>query len=114
MADARGRLPLKELELLVLLTLYNGPMHGYALLTGVAQQSAGFTTPGPASLYRTIGALFQEGLLQEIGSAEDDDPRRRYYQATAAGRSVVRAELARLEGLIARARSAGVRFEAGS
>ena len=112
--SAESRLPLKELELLVLLAVYGAPLHGYALLSAVAGQSNGFIAPGPASLYRTIAQLFEEGLLEEAGGRHDDDPRRRYFQASMQGRAVARAELKRLAALLTSARAAGVRFEGGA
>jgi DNA-binding PadR family transcriptional regulator len=110
-----SRLPLRELELLVLLSLEEEPLHGYALLGRVADRSDGFIKPGPASLYRTVAALFRDGLLEDAGSlADSDDPRRRYFRPTPYGRAVLRAELRRLESLLGEARSLGIRFEAGA
>ncbi len=112
-----SRLPLKELELVVLLALDEEPLHGYALLTRVAEQSDGFIAPGPASLYRVLAALQTDGLLEEADDYEhphSNDPRRRYFRASGLGRAVLRAELRRLAGILTAARDRGIRFEGRS
>jgi DNA-binding PadR family transcriptional regulator len=112
-----SRIPLKELELLILLSVEQEPLHGYALLDRVSERSDGFIKPGPASLYRTIAALFDEGLLEEVQTtlpAELDDARRRYFGPTTFGRAVLRAELRRLSVLLAQARALGIRYGASN
>ena len=110
-------LPLKDLELLVLLATEQEPLHGYALLARVAARSNGFLQPGPASLYRTLSQLVSEGLLEEaVGHVDpaSGDERRRYFRPTARGRAVLRAELRRLSALLGEARAMGIRFEGGT
>ena len=112
--DPLARLPLKEVELLILLCLNTRPQHGYALLTAVAEASDQLVTPGPASLYRVLGELRDEGLVDEVaGDDPSDDARRRYYAVTEFGEAVLRAELGRLSNLLRRARSFGVRYGTG-
>lgn len=112
-----SRIPLKELELLVLLSVEQEPLHGYALLDRVSDCSAGFIKPGPASLYRTIASLFDEGMLDEVETplpAGVADARRRYFAPSPWGRAVLQAELRRLSALLAQARALGVRYGTSS
>lgn len=109
-------LPLKELELMVLLATAEQPLHGYVLMTRVQERSNGYVAPGPASLYRTLGNLVDAGLLEEApvpADATTDDVRRRYFQPSAFGHAVLQAELRRLAALLGEARAAGLRFEVG-
>jgi DNA-binding PadR family transcriptional regulator len=109
-------LPLKDLEMQLMLAVHQEPLHGYALFTRVAEQSRGFTVPGPTSLYRTLGQLTAEGLMTNVAapaSEERDDPRRRYYTLTPLGRAVLSAELSRLATLLQEARRMKLRFEEG-
>jgi DNA-binding PadR family transcriptional regulator len=113
----RDLLPLKELELIVLLAVEQAPQHGYALLTAVVERSEGFIAPGPASLYRTLASLEVEGLLEEADgfvAPDSEDARRKYFRLTPFGRSVLRAELERVASLLTSARTQGIRFEGGA
>jgi len=100
--------PLKPATFLVLVSLAAGDRHGYALRKDVAERSGGSIRLGPASLYRTIGTLLADGLIEESGrrpAPELDDERRRYYRITERGRRALRAEISRLEALAAAARA---------
>jgi DNA-binding PadR family transcriptional regulator len=108
-APAAEAPPLKPLEFLLLLGLASGERHGYALKKDVVARTGGKVRPGPATLYRTLSALDDGGLIEESSrrpAPELDDERRRYYRITERGRRVVLAEARRLEGLVAAARTA--------
>jgi len=114
---AESMLPLRDLDLWVLLAVEEEPLHGYALLTRVAERSGGFLQPGPASLYRSLGELTAGGLLEEAaGHVEPGhtDERRRYFRPTKFGRLVLRAELRRLSAVLAQAKASGIRYEGGA
>lgn len=109
-------LPLKDLETQLMLALHPGPLHGYALFARVAELSGAFIVPGPTSLYRTLGQLAAEGLIENVEAPRGEDrsdPRRRYYALTTLGRAVLRAELGRLESLLVEARRMKLRFGEG-
>lgn len=100
--------PLKPAAFLLLVSLAAGDRHGYALRREVAKRSGGAVRLGPASLYRTIATLLEEGFIEESErrpAPELDDERRRYYRITDAGRQALRAETNRLESLAAAARA---------
>jgi DNA-binding PadR family transcriptional regulator len=103
--------PLKPAMFLMLVSLAGGDRHGYALRKEIATRSQGGVRLGPASLYRTIAALVDAGLIAESGrrpAPELDDDRRRYYRITDRGRRVLATEVRRLEDLVAAARAVGM------
>lgn len=58
----------------------------------------------PASLYRRMRALFEQGLIAKAARRSDtavDDQRRRYFRITTLGKRVARAEAHRLRDLLA-------------
>jgi DNA-binding PadR family transcriptional regulator len=100
---------MKPATFLLLVCLAGGERHGYVLRKEVAARSNGAIRLGPASLYRTIAALLDEGWIVESGhrpAPELDDERRRYYRITDRGRRALAAEASRLEHLAACARDA--------
>jgi DNA-binding PadR family transcriptional regulator len=102
--------PLTPAAFQVLLALAAGNAHGYAVMRFVERLTDGGVRLGPGTLYRTIGRLLADGLVEEVEGGEPDAPhdaRRRYYRLTEAGR---RAAMAEAE-LIGRLASAAV--EAG-
>lgn len=99
--------PLHPRTLAVLLALAEDAIHGYALLKRLEARPDLGPAPGPTTLYRTLHELAAGGLVAESDERPDpalDDERRRYFALTAAGRSVLDAELRRLERLVAAAR----------
>ena len=98
-------LPLSPATLHILLALAGEDLHGYGIMQEVARQSEGRYKLGPGTLYDNLQRLLRDRLVQEAGGrAGDDDPRRRYYRLTGAGRGVLAAEISRLEGVIRDAR----------
>lgn len=88
----------------VVLALLDGELHGYALMSRVAELSDGAVRMGPGTLYGTLNRLVADGLIVETTSSRprQDKERRRYYELTAGGRAVAVAELQRLQGLVHR------------
>ena len=58
------------------------PMHGYELITELEQRTGGRWKPSPGSVYPTLAALEDEGLVR--GTEEDGKKR---YELTDAGRT---------------------------
>lgn len=99
--------PLTPAVFNVLLALADGEKHGYAILRDVAEQTHGEVRLGAGTLYAMIRRLLIDGLIVEVRSrAGDDDPRRRYYRLTTAGRDAALAEAERMEKVLSRARRA--------
>jgi DNA-binding PadR family transcriptional regulator len=64
----------------------------------------------PGTLYRSIQRMLDDELIVEVNerpAPELDDERRRYYRITGFGRTVARAEAARLTELVRLARASG-------
>lgn len=100
----------------ILVSLAPVPKHGYAIRQEVEARTEGAVRLWPATLYGTLAELAESGLIEETESPEgpDDDPRRRYYALTPAGRAALQAEAARLEALARLARTQLALAEAGS
>jgi DNA-binding PadR family transcriptional regulator len=76
----------------------------------VNERTGGALTLNPATLYRTIQRLLEQGLIAEVRTRPApalDDERRRYYRVTPFGRAVARAEATRLAHLLKLARASG-------
>jgi DNA-binding PadR family transcriptional regulator len=106
MAERSGSfLPLSPAALHILLALAGEDLHGYAIMQEIARQSDGIYKLGPGTLYDNLRKLIQAGWVQELGPRRgDDDPRRRYYRLSDAGREVLQAETARLAQVVHEAR----------
>jgi DNA-binding PadR family transcriptional regulator len=106
-----SRIPLPPTVFLILLALADGEAHGYQLRKNVIEHSNGSVRLDPGSLYRLIGRLLDEGLIDEAPArtGDDEDSRRRYYRLTAQGRRVLAEETDRLADLVAQVRARGVR-----
>ena len=102
MPDARDHLPLKPVDLELLLALADEERHGYGLVQKIAEHTDGLVTLDPGNLYRVIKRLMESGLIAEAGHRHADDAgeRRRYYRITALGGRVLAAELDRLRALV--------------
>jgi len=68
-----------EPALLILVSLADGPKHGYAIMTDV--DSFGATPIGPGTLYGALARLERRGMIEPLGPED----RRRPYRLTAAG-----------------------------
>jgi DNA-binding PadR family transcriptional regulator len=104
--DPAPFLPLTPAAFHVLLSLADGPLHGYAMLKAVEQATGGAVRLSTGTLYGLIGRFLDDELIVELAPGKNDDERRRPYKLTTLGRDVAAAEAARLEKLVAAARSA--------
>jgi DNA-binding PadR family transcriptional regulator len=82
-----------EPSLYILVSLSDGPKHGYAIMTDVEAISG--STMGPGTLYGALARLERRGLIEALEPVE----RRRPYRLTGLGEATVRAQLDRLAGL---------------
>lgn len=79
-----------EPALLILVSLSEGPKHGYAIMTDV---EAGTGRPlGPGTLYAALARLEERGLVEGLEPVD----RRRPYRLTAVGATVLTAQLREL------------------
>jgi DNA-binding PadR family transcriptional regulator len=105
-SDIQALLPLKPVELELLLALVDRERHGYGLVQQIADHTGGLVRLEPGNLYRVVKRLLADGLVEESSrraAADLDDERRRYYRLTALGIRVANAELQRMRALLASA-----------
>lgn len=96
-------LPLKPVDLEILLALAAEDLHGYGLVQAVHAHTQGLIDLDPGNLYRVIKRLLETGLVAEAGHKATTDAggeRRRYYRITPLGSRVLAAELERLRRLV--------------
>ena len=99
----RSFLPLKPLDLQLLLSLAEQERHGYGLVQDIAERTDGLVALEPGNLYRVIKRLLADGLVAETDRRAVpglDDERRRYYRITPLGGRVLAAEISRLQALV--------------
>ena len=95
-------------EFHVLLALRHTSRHGYAIMQDVEARSAGSLVLRPGTLYRAIGRLLANGLIEERDAppdADSADERRRYYRLTTLGHEVSSLEARRLARQVRTARA---------
>ena len=79
-----------EPALLILVSLSDGPKHGYAIMTDV---EAGTGKPlGPGTLYAALARLEERGFIEALAPVD----RRRPYRLTALGSTVLSEQLHQL------------------
>lgn len=101
--DPLAHLPLKPVELALLLALAEHERHGYGLVQAIAESSGQVIKLEPGNLYRVIKRLLVSRLVAESDrrpAPDLADERRRYYRLTPLGSRVLTLELARLRALI--------------
>jgi|SRR5687768_1652699 DNA-binding PadR family transcriptional regulator len=99
-------LPLTPVAFEILLALADGERHGYSILQEVDTRSGGAVSLHAGTLYRALARLLESDLIEELDApSRSDDERRRYYGLTTRGVAVARAEVGRLEGQLAAART---------
>jgi DNA-binding PadR family transcriptional regulator len=90
-----------ELALHVLLSLAEGPAHGYAIGKDIEERTGGRLDPATGSLYQVIKRLTDDGLIRpQAAPPSEADARRKYFALTVVGRRAAAAELKRLEDLV--------------
>lgn len=105
---------MKQIELMVLAAMMEGPAHGYALALRIAELTGGRVDARPGNLYRVLARLEERGWVAESESGEaGDDERRRYFQLTGRGRRAAEAELRMYSDLVAHTRHARERLADG-
>ena len=82
-----------EPALLILISLADGPKHGYAMTQDIAEISS--QKLGPGTLYGAITRLEAAGWIEPLPA----DDRRRPYKLTSAGGRVLRARLDSLKAM---------------
>ena len=82
-----------EPALLILISLADGPKHGYAMIDDIA--AVADVRFGPGTLYGAITRLESRGLIERL----DAEDRRNPYRLTALGQKALRARLASIQAI---------------
>ena len=88
---------LTEAVFYILLSL-DEPLHGYGIMQNAEALSNGRVRLAAGTLYGALSTLVDKGWIEEVSASGGG--RKREYRITAAGRSVVEVELARLRELL--------------
>ena len=85
--------------LLILACLADADMHGYAVTKEVAARTTDTIRLRPTTVYRLIAQLADAGLIEPVRQRARllDDPRRRTFKVTNAGRRLLAGEMRRLD-----------------
>jgi len=106
MADLSTLLPLSPAVFHILLALADGDQHGYAIMREIDTRTDGVVRVGPGMLYGSVKWLLADGFIEDAPRrGRTDDERRRRYRLTATGRTLLKAEAARLEAAVGLARA---------
>lgn len=93
--------PLTPATFHILLTLAEGPQHGFAIKRAVEARTEGAVALGPGTLYAALARLVDGGLVDKTAPTNDapttPGPPSPRYSLTRAGRAALHEELVRLE-----------------
>jgi len=89
------QLPLTVPVFQILLSLTDGPMHGYAMIRDIDTRTAGGVAMTASTLYGALARLLEAGLIEETTAAAGSE-RRRQYRITRRGRTLLGDEARRL------------------
>lgn len=95
MTQALGELGrFAEPAVYILVSLSDGPKHGYAIMADV--QAFSGSPMGPGTLYGALARLERRGLIEAL----EPEDRRRPYRLTALGSTTLEAQLDHLDGFV--------------
>jgi DNA-binding PadR family transcriptional regulator len=98
--DPEHFLPLRPVACAVLAALADRARPGIEVLEAVNATVPGRPLLGPGTLYRLLRELRQQQLIERTGDFTEGDDRQVHHALTELGRSVLKAELARLRRTI--------------
>ena len=101
--------PLTPATFHILVTLADGPTHGYAIKRAVEERTGGGVRLGPGTLYAALARMTEAGLMRVHAPSRPGQQSglpSPTYGLTPAGRTALARELDRLEGDVKLARAA--------
>ncbi len=108
-SEGQSARPLTPATFHILLSVAEGPAHGYRIKRVVEERTAGAVQLGAGTLYAGLGRMVRDGLIEETESPEDaavePSSRWRFYEITDVGSDVLEREIARLEADLQAARA---------
>jgi DNA-binding PadR family transcriptional regulator len=112
--DIDTLLPLRPLDLAILIALAEGEQYGYAIVTRIGEREGGAVRLAPGNLYQVLDRMIASGWIEESDRTDAEDERRRYYGLTPFGARLVSAESARLSDLLGTAARLGLAGSGGA
>ena len=88
---------LTEAVFYTLLALHT-PLHGYGIMQETEKMSNGRLKLSAGTLYGALSTMLEKGWIKALPGEEES--RRKEYQITELGKSIVRGEMTRLEELV--------------
>ena len=85
----------------ILLSLLDGPRHGYGIIQAVEARTGGAFTIGSGTLYSAIKRMESNGWIQRVDGPQGEGPPRKHYGLTRVGRRMTLAEARRVTELAA-------------
>jgi transcriptional regulator len=82
------------LDVLVLKTLADGPVHGYGIARAIESRSDDVLPIEDAALYKAFRRLEVDGAIEADWGLSDNNRRARFYRLTDRGRQLLQAETA--------------------
>lgn len=86
--------PLSESTYLILLALYQGPLHGYGIIKEIENTSEGKYIIAPGTLYGVLKNLEKQNLIETI-AVEREKRKKKTYCITDLGKKVLHSEYER-------------------
>ena len=101
-SEGQSARPLTPATFHILLSVAEGPAHGYRIKRVVEERTSGAVQLGAGTLYAGIGRMVRDGLIEETEPPEDagamePSSRWRFYGITDVGSDVLASEIDRLE-----------------
>lgn len=95
---AKSNEPLTESYFYILLCLFNGPNHGYAIMQESARLTDNRVRIGAGTMYGAFTNLLKKEYIAECLSESED--RRKLYEITELGKEILQGEVRRLNQLV--------------
>jgi PadR family transcriptional regulator, regulatory protein PadR len=100
MGKTRGELVQGTLDMLVLKTLFRGPMHGWGIAQFIQQLSEDVLRVEEGSLYPALHRMEIDGWIDSEWGQSENNRRAKYYRLTARGRKALQQEAEHWRGLV--------------
>ena len=92
MANHKADLLQGTLDLLILKSLQNEPMHGFGIAVRIGQMSQDMLTVEQGSLYPALYRLEEQGWIKAEWGVSDNNRKAKFYSLTPTGRKQLTAE----------------------
>ncbi len=97
MAENTDKIALTEAVYYILLSLYT-PLHGYGIMQNVLKISNGRVNLAAGTLYGAMTTLQEKKWIKAL--EDEEGSRKKTYEITSLGKSIVEIEIERLEELV--------------